>query len=365
VKKIVGSVGRGGKNTRNDVILVQSLLNDFMQPPARLLAEDGIVGPKTAAAIVDFQKRVVKYRNPDGRVDPGRQTIRALNGMGPGVRMPRTPATKVRKPAATGDKEREKLRKVFAEKGKESWWPEFWSLAVKDVTPEVDKFFKLIGMAEKGRQVVEFYILLRQAGIDTKEIKQIFQVIAGIEPRYGKEMVEWFASPSGPSGNFLRKLDKYGKAAGFVIFLIQYVNHWSKGDYHMALVEVYKTGMGEAVGWASLIDAVQSFVFIVIPKSWEGEKAYKCIKAINPIDLGAQAVDTAGVFITMAIEQKLDEKRLYRLVKRMEGGSTAIFVDIGNDLGDALYQISQMSDAEFDEAFTLNNFWGWMKSWVS
>ena len=44
--------------------------------PAFLLAEDGMIGPKTQAAIDKFQKKVL--RQPDGRIDPHGPTIKAL-----------------------------------------------------------------------------------------------------------------------------------------------------------------------------------------------------------------------------------------------------------------------------------------------
>ena len=56
---IKGSVGSGAQNKRDDVVLVQSLLN-LVSPaeggPQTKLAVDGISGPVTAAAISRYQK---------------------------------------------------------------------------------------------------------------------------------------------------------------------------------------------------------------------------------------------------------------------------------------------------------------------
>ena len=81
---ITASVGKNGINKIEDVYPVQILLNKFIIPgclkPTGILQQDGDVGNKTIAAIKDFQRRIVGFSNPDGRVDPGGKTIKALNG---------------------------------------------------------------------------------------------------------------------------------------------------------------------------------------------------------------------------------------------------------------------------------------------
>ena len=78
MKTIVASVGRGGLNRTDDVRLVQELLNRHLQSPQRPLVVDGVMSPRTIAAIEAFQRRVVRMHRPDGRVEPGRQTFTAL-----------------------------------------------------------------------------------------------------------------------------------------------------------------------------------------------------------------------------------------------------------------------------------------------
>ena len=75
---IRASVGRGGVNRFEDVRVVQELLNKHTPPRMQPLTVDGIVGPKTIAAIEDFQRRVLSMIHPDGRVDPDGPTLRAL-----------------------------------------------------------------------------------------------------------------------------------------------------------------------------------------------------------------------------------------------------------------------------------------------
>jgi hypothetical protein len=76
-------VGKNGKNLRSDTDLVIILLNKHIQRGAlnhlRPLREN-MKGddPAVIKAIEEYQKKVLKYQNPDGRVDPGGKTIRSL-----------------------------------------------------------------------------------------------------------------------------------------------------------------------------------------------------------------------------------------------------------------------------------------------
>ncbi len=72
---ISASVGKGGKNKNADVKIVQALLNEKENSG---LEVDGESGPKTIAAITKFQKEKAGLNNPDGRIDPGGKTWKAL-----------------------------------------------------------------------------------------------------------------------------------------------------------------------------------------------------------------------------------------------------------------------------------------------
>lgn len=73
-KSISASVGNLGKNIKNDVIVVQTLLNQH----GASLSTDGSCGKLTIAAILDFQKKT--FGKGDGRVDVGGDTWKALVG---------------------------------------------------------------------------------------------------------------------------------------------------------------------------------------------------------------------------------------------------------------------------------------------
>lgn len=84
---VSASVGVGGQNQVADTTLIQSLLNRARRrlieanvnfERFRPLVEDGDCGPRTKAAITIFQRDVLKFSEPDGRIDPGGRTIQAL-----------------------------------------------------------------------------------------------------------------------------------------------------------------------------------------------------------------------------------------------------------------------------------------------
>jgi hypothetical protein len=78
-KTLSGSVGKGGKNRREEVVTVQYLLNCVPKGkggPEQELVIDGLCGPLTEAAIVRFQSTALGFA--DGRVDPGGKTFSAL-----------------------------------------------------------------------------------------------------------------------------------------------------------------------------------------------------------------------------------------------------------------------------------------------
>lgn len=89
--RLTTPVGKGGNNTNPaDNAWVQMMLNKFIVPGClgslKPLTPDGIIGPKTIAAIKQFQRDIVGFQRPDGRVDPGGATLAALDGP---VRWPR------------------------------------------------------------------------------------------------------------------------------------------------------------------------------------------------------------------------------------------------------------------------------------
>ncbi|SDU58510.1 glycoside hydrolase family protein [Desulfobacula phenolica] len=81
MNKIIGSVGRNGKNLPADVALIQKLLNAQKIPgQVTPLKVDGKMGSKTISRIEVFQKKILKMVLFDGRVDPDGRTFTKLVG---------------------------------------------------------------------------------------------------------------------------------------------------------------------------------------------------------------------------------------------------------------------------------------------
>ncbi|RDH85990.1 MAG: peptidoglycan-binding protein [endosymbiont of Galathealinum brachiosum] len=80
MKGILSSVGKSGKNIREDVHLIQDLLNHKIKrmPGEKRLIVDGLIGPKTIKLITKYQSIVLKMKKPDGRVDSGGKTFKSL-----------------------------------------------------------------------------------------------------------------------------------------------------------------------------------------------------------------------------------------------------------------------------------------------
>lgn len=81
MNRISGSVGKQGKNRQSNVKLVQQLLNRSRGGGQFLLRVDGYCGPRTISAIEEFQLHYLKFRRPDGVVEPSGPTIAALSAL--------------------------------------------------------------------------------------------------------------------------------------------------------------------------------------------------------------------------------------------------------------------------------------------
>jgi lysozyme len=86
---INATVGIGGANAPDDVREIQRLLNARANAG---LAEDGVIGPATIAAIKQFQATLPGVAVPDGRIDPGGPTDAALVGGAAAAGKPVQPA---------------------------------------------------------------------------------------------------------------------------------------------------------------------------------------------------------------------------------------------------------------------------------
>ena len=78
---ITNSVGKGGKNLKVDVKVIQAALNLVKNSKFKLKGElevDGKIGSGTITAIELFQSNVVGTKNPDGLIDVNGKTMQTL-----------------------------------------------------------------------------------------------------------------------------------------------------------------------------------------------------------------------------------------------------------------------------------------------
>lgn len=136
---ISASVGRGGRNLSPDVTIVQNLLIGAGINPGR---PDGICGNRTITAIINYQQRFLV--NPDGRIDPGGQTLARLNRAAPGT----GPLPPVTTPAGTppGDWSGDSAR-----------WPQAKKLQSLDPGFRVKVEQMVAALAQRGFQPRIFY----------------------------------------------------------------------------------------------------------------------------------------------------------------------------------------------------------------
>ena len=141
-KKISASVGKGGKNKPADVIAVQEMLNGFAKKSGfKKLDVDGLIGPKTNAAIAAFQKNSVGMARPDSRVDPSGNSMKTLS-MGP--KKAEAEAKKAEKAGAESGAKKNGAK--GDEKGKQAEGTGKGKPQVKGDTRGVDK--RLLGVLE-------------------------------------------------------------------------------------------------------------------------------------------------------------------------------------------------------------------------
>ncbi|WP_386628445.1 peptidoglycan-binding domain-containing protein [Sulfitobacter geojensis] len=143
-EKLSGSVGKGGKNNAADVTIVQKLLNPFAgEVGFAKLKTDGSNSKKLEAAIGDFQTCVCKFR-ADGRVDPGKNTIKKLNA-GVAKAKSEKKAEEKREEKAKEDQRQQmkvKMKKQMeAEAKAQKVPPTMWETLWGDIEKKADSFY--------------------------------------------------------------------------------------------------------------------------------------------------------------------------------------------------------------------------------
>lgn len=371
------SVGRGGVNQAADVRAVQEQLNAQMNPPRTALKPDGKFGPLTARMIRDFQRSVVGMKWPDGRIDPGQRTLRHLNdpaSEGVWARMTLAPAAPPNPPRPVPGAElpAERRGKDLLEQvaDQEGLGREFTAMAAEffdSNLPAIKSILGLIQTTEDARAFIRGASALRRIGFSWNDISRI--AVALYKPGAPKRLLDFMKEvgrPGSPVARNLGRLKTGASGLAYVLTAIECYQKWGDGDYLYAVAELYKIGMGRGVPWAALIDTVQSIVEGLLPQRARDSSIFKLLRAADPIGAGAVGVDAIATLAIGVVERivngQMDPGRLDRLVKRMHGGPLRVFAEIGEDLGDAAYEISQWKRGDW--SYAVRQVPGWLRSLV-
>ncbi len=350
------SVGRGGRNESTDVSAVQKRLNELMHAPRVKLVVDGRSGPKTEAMIADFQKVVLGNQYPDAKVDPGGATIRALNdgasegkwarmSMAPGAGGPGPfPGLAPNNSSLGVPRGQQLLQEAAAAQNSSVSFDEIRRALIDTGFPPFKSFLGTIGKAEEARAIVGAWKQIRSFGFSATEAAKIYNELAKLDPAKTKAFFEAAAKPGSKLAGTLGKLAKLGDKVNLVIVLIEVTDKMAQGDYLYGTAEMYKQFMGKAIPWAGAVEALQSIVEGVLPASAKNSEVFKVMRACDPVGLGAVGVDAVGTLaiglVEMVVSGQMDPMRLNRLVDRMKSGPTAFFAQLGENLGDSVYEMS-------------------------
>ncbi|MCU0227403.1 MAG: peptidoglycan-binding protein [Bryobacterales bacterium] len=369
---IQASVGHLGRNQPQDVKTIQQRLNELMPPSRKKLTVDGKCGPLTVACIKEFQKEVRGTTSPDGRVDPNKGTLAALNDPASASKWakmsfgsPAVPSTPGAGPGGTMPHE-EAMRTKFKEAGRDPEFDLFRRAFVDGSIPSMKIFLGTIGRSEDALKLAKAYLAMRSMGLTFEECREVFRAITGFrKAKAALELFDDLAKPASKFGKLLGFTGKVAGKAGLLVAVIEIADKMADGDYLFGATEAYKIVMGKAIPWAAMIEGLQSLVEAVAPDSWKASGVFKVMRACDPIGLGATAVDAVTTLalgaIDMVVKGKMDVDamlpRLIRLVSRMKQGPTKVFAEMGEDLGDAMYEISQWKKSDFTYAISVFPKW--------
>jgi hypothetical protein len=362
------SVGNLGRNAPQDVKTIQNRLNELMPAQAKKLVVDGKCGPLTIACIRDFQREVCGSRNADGRVDPNKSTLAALNdpaSAGRWAKMsigtPALPGT-----AGGGVPHESALETKFRQSGRAGEFELFRRAIVDGSFGPMKAFLGSIGRADDAAKLAAAFITLRNWGLTFEEIREVMRAAVGIRKQAAAlELFDEISKPASKFGSLVGFAGKIGGRGGLLITIIEVADKFADGDYLYGTTEVYKAVMGKRVPWAAMIEGLQSLVEALAPGSVKNKGVFKVLRACDPIGLGAVAVDAITSLalgaVDMVVKGKMDVDammpRLERLAKRMKEGPTKVFAELGEDLGDAMYEISQWKRDDFTYAISVFPKW--------
>ena len=180
------------------------------------------------------------------------------------------------------------------------------------------------------------------------------------------------AKPTGKLGKAVAFAGSVASVAGLIVTAIECVQHARRGDYGAVAGEIYKFGMGKAVPWTAILEGIGSLLDGVVPEQTRKTSyAFKIMRSIDPIGLGAAAVDSICTIVKGGVEMFMQKnpnesaldtmsRNLAPLAARMKQGPTSVFAELGENSGDALYELTQ---TDIDVNAMLRYTWMELTEW--
>lgn len=181
-----GSVGQGGANRREDVRIVQGLLNRENLSPLVKLEVDGVCGGATIEAIRHFQTRSLGVQSPDGRVDPGGRTLRQLNIGSPDRGSGSSPETRRADRSLRAERVDPRVQETgVTTRVIDALVPRFGSIRAKIIggyLSDADQFWKVNYHWEYLLQMVDHSLTLTSEATDQKQLTNIRSSLLACKP---------------------------------------------------------------------------------------------------------------------------------------------------------------------------------------
>jgi hypothetical protein len=354
---------RGTEVARLQADLNRSFPMDFPQ-----LKTDGVFGPKTRDWVCKFQRK-----NPPLVVDgvAGPKTLGKLKGGAfvPGVPNIPAPPSVAAPPAIGAARFKNEMQQEFEKRGMGAQWGAFLDDIESNKIPPFKNFLGTIQRAEDARQVASFWTELFRI---TRGVRSQMPAVLASVAKLDKDalvLFEALASPTNKFGKFIKGIGEVATAVGLIVTVVECVQHARHGEPGPIATELYKFAMGKAVPWAGMVEGVGSLLDGVVPEQTrKNSMFFRTLRAVDPIGLGGVAVDSVVSIVTsgaeMAAAGRVDidilTRRLTPLVARMKGGPANLFVELGENSGDALYELCQ-TGVDFDAI--LRYSWMNLKEW--
>ena len=345
-----GSVGKGrAQNMSVDVVAVQNALIETCDGESgisRITPSGSTCDPETVAAIISFQKQVLKLPFPDGVVAKGGATHNLLNlgrrwkggatgggGVG-GVVPPVDGGTPAKSDPVTAG--------FFAEMGTIA--PEIAEAEAAIYRTYIEPVWKgvpgLFSRLEDGRRLYKLYKFLQATGFDFKNLSLVMKQMSRLSPHQFDMIVKGLGtSKSGAKflAGFAGKLEYFGLVTLFIDIYL----YGSKGDWGAAIGECYKMIMNKAVPWAGMIEGLQSLLDAIPMDPVKKTLFFKVLRFCDPVGLGGAAPD-ALISLARGIMAK-DSAEGYRIlasaVDRLANGPTGLLKAPAEAIADFVYEV--------------------------